>query len=161
MSTPMTQLTFALQSFEDPLSAAMGHTMEYEQLTLQASAMHEITLQCVLPDDAHENDIISLSATYPSARDAQYFTEKVLTNADLERGYVYLTLSKITQSHCLVMQLMLHGLNATLKNSLQFDMQVNAFEAGYKNQQALKSQTKPHGVKKYFRNMSSSLFSFF
>ena len=39
--------------------------------------------------------------------------------------------------------------------------QVNAFEAGYKNQQALKSQTKPHGVKKYFRNMSSSLFSFF
>ncbi|BBW93348.1 hypothetical protein PS1M3_34350 [Pseudoalteromonas sp. PS1M3] len=157
----MTQLTFALQSFEDPLSAAMGHTMEYELLTLQASAMHEITLQCVLPDDAHENDIISLSATYPSARDAQYFTEKVLTNADLERGYVYLTLSKITQSHCLVMQLMLHGLNATLKNSLQFDMNINAFDGGYNAPVVNMEQSKPQGFRRYFAGVSSTFLSLF
>ena len=71
MSTPLVQLTFALQSFEDPLSAAMRHTMEYEQLSLQANSLHCVTLQCLLPDDAHEGDIISLSATHPNARDAQ------------------------------------------------------------------------------------------
>ncbi len=150
MSTPLVQLTFAQQSFDDSMSAAMSHAMEYEKLSLKASAAHNITLQCVLPDGVNESDVISLSATQPSARGAQYFTEKALTNADLERGYVYLTLSKITQSHCLVMQLMLHGLNATLKNSLQFDMQVNAFEQVIKISKHLKANLSHMALKNTF-----------
>ena len=109
MSTPLVQLTFAQQSFDDSMSAAMSHAMEYEKLSLKASAAHNITLQCVLPDGVNESDVISLSATQPSARGAQYFTEKTLSNADLESGTVNLTLSNITQSQCFVVQMMLHG----------------------------------------------------
>ena len=60
MSTPLVQLTFALQSFDDSMSAAMSHAMEYEKLSLKANAAHNITLQCVLPDGANESDVISL-----------------------------------------------------------------------------------------------------
>ncbi len=96
MSTPLVQLTFALQSFDDSMSAAMSHAMEYEKLSLKANAAHNITLQCVLPDGANESDVISLSATQPSARGAQYFTEKTLSNADLESGVLGIFPSKVT-----------------------------------------------------------------
>jgi hypothetical protein len=161
MSTPLVQLTFALQSFEDPMSAAMSHTMEYEKLSLQANETHNIALQCVLPDAAHEDDTISLSATHPSARGAQYFTEHTLTNADLERGVVNLTLSKITQSQCFVMQLMLHGKHATLKNSLQFDMHIKAFKQGYCAPFINVERTKPQGIRRYFTSMGSTFLSLF
>ncbi|MDQ2042836.1 hypothetical protein NRL14_03690 [Pseudoalteromonas sp. 20-92] len=161
MSTPLVQLTFALQSFEDPMSAAMSHTMEYEKLSLTANAAHNITLQCVLPDAVNEGDIISLSATHPSARGAQYFSEHTLTNADLERDYVNLTLSQITQSQCFVMQMMLHGKHATLKNSLQFDMHINAFEQGYCAPFVNVERTKPQGIRSYFASMGSTFLSLF
>ncbi|MBH0056623.1 hypothetical protein I6F65_06590 [Pseudoalteromonas sp. SWXJZ94C] len=161
MTTPLVQLTFALQSFEDPMSAAMSHTMEYEKLSLHADAAHNITLQCVLPDAAHEGDIISLSATHPSARGAQYFTEKVLTNADLESGLVNLTLNHITQSQCFVMQMMLHGKHATLKNSLQFDMHIKAFEQGYCAPLINIERSKPQGIRRYFASMGAMFLSLF
>lgn len=161
MTTPLVQLTFALQSFEDPMSAAMSHTMEYEKLSLQADAAHTITLQCVLPDAAHEGDIISLSATHPNARGAQYFTEEALTNADLESGLVNLTLNHITQSQCFVMQMMLHGKHATLKNSLQFDMHIKAFEQGYNAPHINVERAKPQGVRKYFASMGAVFLSLF
>ena len=161
MTTPLVQLTFALQSLDDPMSAAMSHTMEYENLSVQANALHAITLQCDLPDAVHEGDVISLSATHPSARGAQYFTENVITQADLERGYVNLTLNKITHSQCFVMQLMLHGKYATLKNSLQFDMNINAFEGGYNTPLVNIEQSKPHGFRRYFAGVSSTFLSLF
>jgi hypothetical protein len=161
MNTSLVQLTFALQSFEDPMSAAMSHTMEYEKLSQQANAQHKITLQCVLPDAAHKSDIISLSATYPSARGAQYFTEHALSHADLECGYINLTLSNISQSHCFVMQMMLHGKHATLKNSLQFDMIIHAFEGGYCAPFSNNIKTKPHGLRQYFASMSTTFLSLF
>jgi hypothetical protein len=161
MSTPLVQLTFALQSFEDPLSAAMRHTMEYEQLSLQANSLHCVTLQCLLPDDAHEGDIISLSATHPNARDAQYFNEKTLSQTDLDSGYVNLDLKQISKSHCFVMQMMLHGKHATLKDSIQFDMHINAYEQGFVERETPTAIKKHRSFRQYFSNMGSSLLSFF
>ena len=161
MNTPIVQLTFALQSFDDPISAAMSHTMEYENLCAEANASHAVTFKCVLPDGAHQGDIISLSATQPSARNAQYFTENTLTQADLERGNITLTVSNITHSQCFVMQLMLHGKNATLKNSLQFDMKLNAYKQGYNANAVNTGQAKPQGVRQYFASMGTTFLSLF
>ena len=161
MSTPLVQLTFAQQSFDDSMSAAMSHAMEYEKLSLKANAAHNITLQCVLPDGANESDVISLSATQPSARGAQYFTEKTLSNADLESGTVKLTLSNITQSQCFVVQMMLHGKNTTLKESQQLDVYIKAFEQGYIPEQITTEHTKSQGVRSYFASMGSTFLSLF
>ncbi|MEH6553266.1 MULTISPECIES: hypothetical protein [Pseudoalteromonas] len=161
MSESIVQLTFALPSFEDPMSAAMSHSMEFETLSQDANSQHQITLQCVLPEAAHESDIISLSATEPNARAAQYYTEKTLNLSDLEQGRVNLTLSQIAHSHDFVMQMILHGKHGTLKNSLQFDMHINQFGSGYTAPATYIAPPKPHRVRQYFANMGTALLSLF
>lgn len=134
MSDPLVRLNFALQSLEDPLSAAMAHTMQYDTLQLFANDQHEIQLVCVLPDDAHEGDMISLNATHLQARDARYFVDHTLTLVDIDAGKVNLTLSQIgfrDGSNEYVLQLMLHGLHATLKDSAEFDVLLTPYENGY------------------------------
>ena len=155
MSESIVQLTFALPSFEDPMSAAMSHSMEFETLSQDANSQHQITLQCVLPEAAHESDIISLSATELNARAAQYYTEKTLNLSDLEQGRVNLTLSQISHSHDFVMQMILHG------NSLQFDMHINQFGSGYTAPATYIAPPKPHRVRQYFANMGTALLSLF
>jgi len=115
----------------------------------------------VLPDGVNESDVISLSATQPSARGAQYFTEKTLSNADLESGAVNLTLSNITQSRCFVVQMMLHGKNTTLKESQQLDVYIKAFEQGYIPDHITTEHAKRQGVRGYFASMSSTFLSLF
>ncbi|MBQ4833575.1 hypothetical protein J8L70_10020 [Pseudoalteromonas sp. MMG010] len=161
MSTPLAQLAFTLQSPVDHLSAAMQHTLEYEKLTINANSLHSVTLQCLLPDDAHEGDAISLSATQVNVRGSHYFSEKKLTQAHLDTGYVNLQLNKISTSQCFVMQMMLHGKHATLKNSIQFDIHINAYQQGYKQTQVKPSNTKKQSVKHYFSSMSSTFLSLF
>lgn len=131
MNTPLVQLAFALQSFEDPLSAAMAHNMEYDPLVLNADNEHTIAFSCVLPSDAHEDDVISLSATHLTQRHACYLVTYTLKQADLERGKVVLSLDKITTNDEYILQILLHGLHGTLKDSAQFDVSINAFKLGY------------------------------
>jgi hypothetical protein len=59
------------------------------------------------------------------------------------------------------MQLMLHGKYATLKNSLQFDMNINAFEGGYNAPLVNIEQSKPHGFRRYFAGVGSTFLSLF
>lgn len=164
MTTPLVRLNFALQSFEDPLSAAMTHTMEYDTLHLNANAEHEITLLCVLPEDAHEGDTISLSATHIAARDARYFMQYTLRLSDIEAGTVTLTLEKITlsdESDEYVLQLMLHGLHATLKDSAEFDVAIKEYGAGYIPQYEPALVSKSHSLRQYMTSFSSSFLSLF
>lgn len=156
----MVQLTFALPSFEDPMSAALSHSMEFETLLQHADNQHQIMLQCVLPEAAHEGDIISLSATQPHARTAQYFTEKKLNQYDLEHGRVNLTLSKIAHSQRFVMQMILHGKHGTLKNSLNFDMVINQFAQGYTTP-PVDIAPPPQRIRQYFASMGTALLSLF
>jgi len=157
----MVQLTFALPSFEDPMSAALSHSMEFETLSLHANSQHQIALQCVLPEAAHEGDIISLSATLPNARAAQYYTEKKLNQFDLEQGRVTLRLNQIAHSRGFVMQMILHGKHGTLKNSLQFDMHINQFGSGYTMPVTSITPPKTHRVRQYFASMGTALISLF
>jgi hypothetical protein len=161
MSESMVQLTFALPSFEDPISAALSHSMEFETLSQQANSQHQIALQCVLPEAAHEGDIISLSATLPNAREAQYYTEKKLSQFDLEQGRVTLRLNQIAHSRGFVMQMILHGKHGTLKNSLQFDMHINQFGSGYTIPVTSITPPKPHRVRQYLASMGTALISLF
>jgi hypothetical protein len=152
MTTPLVRLNFALQSFEDPLSAAMAHTMEYDTLHLNANAQHEITLLCVLPEDAHEGDTISLSATHIAARDARYFMQYTLRLSDIEAG---------TESDEYVLQLRLHGLHATLKDSAEFDVAIKEYGAGYIPQYEPALVSKSHSLRQYMTSFSSSFLSLF
>lgn len=161
MSESTVQLTFALPSFEDPMSAALSHSMEFETLSLHANSQHQIALQCVLPEAAHEGDIISLSATLPNARAAQYYTEKKLNQFDLEQGRVTLRLNQIAHSRGFVMQMILHGKHGTLKNSLQFDMHINQFGSGYTMPVTSITPPKTHRVRQYFASMGTALISLF
>ncbi|HCP97157.1 MAG TPA: hypothetical protein DIT74_05520 [Pseudoalteromonas sp.] len=161
MSESMVQLTFALPAFEDPMSAALSHSMEFETLSLHANSQHQIALQCVLPEAAHEGDIISLSATLPNARAAQYYTEKKLNQFDLEQGRVTLRLNQIAHSRGFVMQMILHGKHGTLKNSLQFDMHINQFGSGYTIPVTSITPPKPHRVRQYLASMGTALISLF
>ena len=95
MNTAHVQLNFALQPLEDPLSAAMAHTSECDTLHLVANDQHEVNLACALPDDAHEDDVISVNVTHLLARNARYSVEHTVTLHDLEAGRVNLVLSKI------------------------------------------------------------------
>ena len=56
---------------------------------------------------------------------------------------------------------MLHGKYATLKNSLQFDMNINAFEGGYNAPLVNIEQSKPHGFRRYFAGVGSTFLSLF
>ena len=161
MSESMVQLTFALPSFEDPMSAALSHSMEFETLSLHANSQHQIALQCVLPEAAHEGDIISLSATLPNARVAQYYTEKKLNQFDLEQGRITLRLNQITHRRGFVMQMILHGKHGTLKNSLQFDMHINQFGSGYTIPVTSITPPKSHRVRQYLASMGTALISLF
>ncbi|MGB2105486.1 MAG: hypothetical protein ACPHXV_05740 [Glaciecola sp.] len=165
MSYPLVRLNFALQSIEDPLSAAMAHTMEYDTLHLFANAQHEVRLVCVLPEDAHEGDIISLNATHLLARDARYCVEHILSLEDIEIGHVSLVLSHIgfrDDSNEYVLQLMLHGLHATLKDSAEFDVIITPHESGYLAPIITNATgTKSHSLRHYFTHFSSSILSFF
>ncbi|MEH6394428.1 hypothetical protein [Pseudoalteromonas sp.] len=164
MTTPLVRLSFALQSFEDPLSAAMAHTMEYDTLQLSANAQHEITLICVLPDDAHEGDVVSLSASHIEERDARYFMQYKLTQTDIETGTVQLTLTHIGQSDEsdeYVLKIMLHGLHATLKDSAEFDVIINAFGPGYIEQYNPKLAAKSQPLRQLMTSFSSSFLSLF
>lgn len=131
MNTPLVQLAFALQSFEDPLSAAMARTMAYDPLVLNADEEHKIVFSCVLPSDAHEGDVISLSATQLTQRHACYLVTYSLKQVDLDCGKVILSLDKITTNDDYILQILLHGLHGTLKDSAQFDVSINAFKLGY------------------------------
>ncbi|WP_404343555.1 hypothetical protein [Pseudoalteromonas mariniglutinosa] len=128
MNNALVQLSFALPTSEDPLSAAMAHTMEYEQLHLAADQQQCIHVQCVLPEDAHVGDVISISATKLNARKSQYFTAHTLRQVDLDNHVVTLSLTHITDSDDFVIQIMLHGKYATLKDSAQFDVSISASE---------------------------------
>ncbi|KPH95682.1 hypothetical protein AMS58_05690 [Pseudoalteromonas porphyrae] len=162
MTAPMVQLAFALQSYEDPLSAAMAHTTEYDPLILHANSDHKISFLCVLPDDAHEGDIISLSATHLAARNARYFVTYTLKQADLEQSTIILAFDKVTCSDDYVLQMMLHGLHATLKDSAQFDVSVNAFKCGYVSDDPTPlALTKSLSFRQYLSSFSSSFLSFF
>ena len=165
MNIPLVRLNFALQSFEDLLSAAMSHTTEYDTLHLLANDRHEISLLCVLPEDAHEGDIISLSATHLVARDARYYVEHTLTLADIEKGEVLLTLVEIgfrDDSNEYVLQLMLHGLHATLKDSAEFDVLITPFESGFVTPVvAAKNSAKNHRFRQHLASFSSSFLSLF
>ncbi|CAM3842905.1 MULTISPECIES: hypothetical protein [Pseudoalteromonas] len=164
MTTPLVRLSFALQSFEDPLSAAMAHTMEYDTLQLNANAQHEITLLCVLPDDAHEGDVVSLSASHIEERDARYFMQYKLSQTDIEIGTVHLTLSHISQcdeGDEYVLQMMLHGLHATLKDSAEFDVIIQAFGAGYIEQYKPHLAAKSQSLRQLITSFSSSFLSLF
>ena len=165
MSNPLVRLNFALQSFEDLLSAAMSHTTEYDTLHLLANDRHEISLLCVLPEDAHEGDIISLSVTHLVARDARYYVERPLTLADIEKGEVPLVLVEIgfhDDSNEYVLQLMLHGLHATLKDSAEFDVLITPYESGFVIPViAAKKTTKSHDFRQYLASFSSSFLSLF
>ncbi|MGB1292615.1 MAG: hypothetical protein ACPG5Z_10780 [Pseudoalteromonas sp.] len=165
MNTAHVRLNFALQSLEDPLSAAMAHTSEFDSLHLVANDQHEINLVCALPDDAHENDIISVNVTHLLARNARYTAAHTVTQQDLEAGEVNLVLSKIDVlegSNEFVMQLMLHGLHATLKDSAQFDVVITPHEKGYIEQIPTAAYApKNHSIRHFFASCSSALLSIF
>lgn len=165
MSDPQVRLNFALQSIEDPLSAAMAHTMEYDTLYLFANDQHEIRFVCVLPEDANEGDIISLNATHLLARDARYCVEHILSLEDIEIGHVSLVLSHIgfrDDTNEYVLQLMLHGLHATLKDSAEFDVIITPHENGYLAPVLTTvTSTKSHSLRQYFTSFSSSILSLF
>lgn len=165
MSAPLVRLNFALQSIEDPLSAAMAHTMQYDTLQLFANKQHEIHLVCVLPDDAHEGDIISLNATHLEARDARYFVEHTVTINDIEIGKVNLVLAQIDfsdDSNEYVLQLMLHGRHATLKDSAEFDVLIIPNEYGYIAPViTTTTSAKNQSLRQVFTSFSSSFLSLF
>ncbi len=165
MSAPLVRLNFALQSIEDPLSAAMAHTMEYDTLYLFANKKHEINLICILPEDAHEGDIISLNATHLLARDARYSVEHTLTLTEIETGYVQLVLTQIgfcDDSNEYVLQLMLHGRHATLKDSAEFDVLITPHENGYITPNiTAATSSKSHSLRQYLTSFSSSFLSLF
>lgn len=162
MKPSLVQLSFALQSFEDPLSAAMAHNMEYDPLVLNADEQHQIVFSCVLPTDAHEDDVISLSATHLTQRHACYLVTYSLTQLDLERGKIELSFDKITTNDDYVLQILLHGRHGTLKDSAQFDVSINAYKLGYIP--AAYKQIPPkkkHSLRHSIACIGSSLLSFF
>ena len=165
MNTAHVQLNFALQPLEDPLSAAMAHTSECDTLHLVANDQHEVNLACALPDDAHEDDVISVNVTHLLARNARYSVEHTVTLHDLEAGRVNLVLSKIDVpggSNEFVMQLMLHGLHATLKDSAQFDVVIIPHEKGYvEPASTATSAPKTLSIRQFFASCSSAFLSIF
>ncbi|MEC8226733.1 MAG: hypothetical protein VX010_11360 [Pseudomonadota bacterium] len=158
MDSALVQLSFALPSSEDPLCAALAHTMEYEQLHFAANEQKRVVFCCVLPDDAHEGDVISISATRPDARESAYFTAHTLTQHDLEQHVIMLTLENVTHSGEFVLQLMLHGLHATLKDSAQFDVSIAASTSP---ELLTAEQAKNQGLRHYISNLGASFLAFF
>ncbi len=160
MSKPLVQLSFALTSLEHTMFESTGHNMACGTLIQEANSQHQITLQCVLPEAAHEGDIVSLSATQPYARKAQYYTQTTLDLHDLARGQVNLTLDKIAHNHNFVMQITLHGKHRVLKNNLQFDMYIRQFAQGY-TAPTTEPPAPRQRVWQYFANMGAALLSLF
>ena len=158
MNSALVQLSFALPSSDDPLCAALEHTMEYEQLHFVANEQKQVLFYCVLPEDAHEGDVISISATYPNARESAYFTARTLTQHDLDQQLIMLTLENVTQSGEFVLQLMLHGKHATLKDSAQFDVGIAASASP---QLASTNHAKNQGFRHYISNLGASFLAFF
>ncbi len=158
MDSVLAQLSFALPSNEDPLCAALNHTMEYEHLHLSANEQKRVVFYCVLPDDAHKGDVISISATRPDARESAYFSTYTLTQSDLEQQVIMLTLENVTHSGEFVLQLMLHGKHATLKDSAQFDVSITASTSP---QLVTGEQAKNQGFRHYISNLGTSFLAFF
>ncbi|TMP14262.1 hypothetical protein CWC02_18930 [Pseudoalteromonas sp. S2721] len=158
MDTALVQLSFALPSSEDPLCAALAHTIEYEHLHFAADDDEYVTFRCVLPADAHVGDVISISATRPNARESAYFVAHTLTQQNLDQHVITLTLENVTHSGEFVLQLMLHGMHATLKDSAQFDVSI----AAQKSPELLTNEhAKNQGLRHYISNMGASLLAFF
>lgn len=162
MNNYLVHLSFALPSFEDPLSAAMAHNTLYDELYIAADLNHCAHFICELPNDAHEGDVISLSATNITARDAQYFIQYRLTQKDIEAGVTKLSFNHITNTNEYVLQLMLHGLHATLKDCMEFDAYIKAFACGYQsNQPEQPVANHSPSFKSTFMSLSIPLLSLF
>lgn len=162
MTTSRVRLSFALPSFEDTFCAAMAHNTIYDGLHIMADEKHSICFACELPDDAHKGDTILLNATKITARRSQYFVEYTLEQKDIESRMVELNFKYITGSDHCVLQLMLYGLNATLKDNIEFDAYIKAFGLGYQQpkQQPLVTN-EPHSFKQFATSFSSFFISLF
>lgn len=162
MNTSIVHLSFALPSFEDPLSAAMAHNTLYDELHIATDPHHCAYFICELPNDAHEGDIISLSATNITARNAQHFAQYRLTQKDIEAGMATLSFNHITKTNEYVLQLMLHGLHATLKDIIEFDAFIKASGDGYQSNHLEQHATNhSSSFKHIFASWSISLLSLF
>ncbi len=159
MDSALVQLSFALPSSDDPMCAALAHTVEYEQLHFIADEQKRVVFCCVLPDDAHQGDVISISATHPDARESAYFTAHTLTQSDLEQHVIMLTLNDVTHSGEYVLQLMLHGKHATLKDSAQFDVSLATSSCTAEN--LTKQQDKTQSLRHYISSIGASFLAFF
>ncbi|MGP9672761.1 hypothetical protein ACT3S9_16520 [Pseudoalteromonas sp. AOP31-A2-14] len=164
MTVSQVHLNFALPSFEGPFSTAMAHNTIYDGLPIAADENHNIQFICELPDDVNEGDVISLSATNITARNARYFVQHTVTQGDLEAGIAPLAFQHISHSDKYILQLMLHGLHDTLKDSIEFDAFIEAYGSGYQQHDTSQQGamlSKEQSFKQFIVSCSSSFLSFF
>jgi hypothetical protein len=69
-----------------------------------------------------------------------------------------LTLEDVTHSGEFVLQLMLHGMHATLKDSAQFDVSIAASTSP---ELLTGDQSKNNGLRHYISNIGASFLAFF